>query len=388
MVGVMSLVRCGWGLCSGSLGDLAVVGGRCLCGASFALRVSGSFLFASSSLSCSVAPSGLQPFYHLWAGSDCCGFRPVGQGGYRACSSFARLLQLSRCDSQGHRWVASGDRPLAPQRLCGCLPLSYGDHPDLSSSPSQRGLVGIPGSPGCLPSGAGSSIFSLVPQVLGGRVGLPVPRSLFWPFDGSSGLYPCHGLCLRDHASSWLPDHPVSRRLADPSFHLPGDCAGKGFSSMALPASWDSCQSPQELFDSQTDSGLPRDYDSDYSFEGFLDPQADPEVVSSSPGLSVHSVSSGVRLEATVGDHVSHVGSGSRLRFPAPGSGCVLFRFGSMWSVVSSQTISPWSGIPIAIRIFCGGPTCLIFKSACLSASLSQTCACSQTRRTPAGVAL
>ena len=162
-------------------------------GAGFAIRVSGPFPLSSSSLPCSAAPSELQPFFHPWAGSDRCGFRPVGQGGYRACSSFARLLQPSLCDAQGHRWVAPGDRPLAPQRICGYLPLSYGDHPNRSLIPSGRGLVGVPGSPGCLPSGSGSSIFSLVPQVLRGGVGLPVPRSLFWLLDGSSGFYPCHG---------------------------------------------------------------------------------------------------------------------------------------------------------------------------------------------------
>ena len=119
--------------------------------------------------------------------------------------------------------MAPGDRPLAPERLCRCLPFSYGDHPNRSSVPSGKGLVGIPGSPGCLPSGSGSSIFSLVPQVLRGRVGLPVPCSLFWPFYSSSGLYPRHGPCLCDHASSWHPDPPVPRRLAGPGFHLPGE---------------------------------------------------------------------------------------------------------------------------------------------------------------------
>ena len=270
-------------------------------------------MFSSSSLPCSGAPAELQPFFHPWAGSVRCGCGPVGQGGYRACSSFARLLQPSLCGSQGHRWVAPGDRPLAPERLSGCLPFSYGDHPNRSSIPSGRGLVGVPGSPGCLPSGSGSSIFSPVPQVLRGGVGLPVPRSLFWPFDGSSGLYPHHGPCLRDHASSWLPDPPVPRRLAGPGFHLPGECSGEGFSSLALPASWDSRQSSQELVDAHADSGLSRDYDSDCSFEDFPDPQGDPEAVSSASGLSVHPVSSGVCLEATVGDHVLNVCSGSQL---------------------------------------------------------------------------
>ena len=235
------------------------------------------------------------------------------QGGYRACSSFARLLQPSLCDSKDHRWVAPGDRPLAPEQLCGCLPFSYGDLPNCSSIPSGRGLVGISGSPGCLPSGAGSSIFSPVPQVLRGSVGLPVPRSLFWPFYGSSGLYPRHGPCLRDHASPGVPDPPVPRRLAGPGIHLPVECSGEGLPSLALPASWDSSQPSQELVDTPADSELSRDYDSDYSFEGFPDPQEDPEALSSAPGLSVHPVSSSVRLEADVGDHVLDVCSGSRL---------------------------------------------------------------------------
>ena len=64
------------------------------------------------------------------------------------------------------------------------------------------------------------------------------------------------------------------------------------------------------------------------------------------------------------------------------------FRFVSMWLVVSSPTTCRWSGIPIAVWIFCGGPTSLIFKSECLSASLSPTCVCSQTRRTQAGAPL
>ena len=59
---------------SGSLGDLAVVGGRCLGGAGFARWVSGPFSLSSSSLPCSAAPAELQPFFHPWAGSVRCGY--------------------------------------------------------------------------------------------------------------------------------------------------------------------------------------------------------------------------------------------------------------------------------------------------------------------------
>ena len=75
----MSLVRRGRGLFSGPLGGLAVVGGRCLGGASVALRVLGPFSFATSSLFGAAPPSELQPLFHPWAGSSRCGVRPGGQ---------------------------------------------------------------------------------------------------------------------------------------------------------------------------------------------------------------------------------------------------------------------------------------------------------------------
>ena len=230
------------------------MGGRCLGGAGFALRVSGPFqLFSSSHVLLplpSYSPSSIRGLALTAAVSDLLAkeaieLAPPSPGFY------SRLFVTPK--------VTGGWRPVIDLLHLNGFVDSYGDHPNCYSIPSGRGLVGVPGSPGCLPSGSGSSIFSPVPQVLRGGVGLPVPRSLFWPLDGSSGLYPCHGPCLRDHASSWLPDPPVPRRLVGPRFHLPGECSGEGFSSLALPESWDSHQSPQELFNSHADSGLSRD---------------------------------------------------------------------------------------------------------------------------------
>ena len=65
----MSLVRRSGGLFGGPLGNLAVVGGRCLGSATFAIRVSGPFSFATSSLFGASPPTELQPFFHPWAGS-------------------------------------------------------------------------------------------------------------------------------------------------------------------------------------------------------------------------------------------------------------------------------------------------------------------------------
>ena len=161
------------------------------------------------SLFCSAPSAELQPYFRLWVGSCRCGRGSAGEGGNRACASFPGLLQQSLCDSQGHRWVASGDRPLTPQQLGGCILFPHGDYPVCSPvSPSWR-LVGVPGSPGCVPPGSGPSVFTTLPEVFRGRVGLPVPRPLFRPVDGSAGVYTRHGPGLFDNASSRFPDPPV-----------------------------------------------------------------------------------------------------------------------------------------------------------------------------------
>ena len=169
--------------------------------------------------------------------------------------------------------MVPGDRPLAPQRICGCVPFSYGDYTVRSPVSQVGGLDGVPGSPGRLPPGSGASVFSPVPEVLRGGVGFPVSRPLLWPVDGSSGIHPRHGPGLRDHASARVLDSPVLRRLAGPCFHLSGDCAGEGLSPLAMSSTGDPCQSLQELIGSQPESGLLRDDNSDFSFEGFPDPQ-------------------------------------------------------------------------------------------------------------------
>ena len=207
--------------------------------------------------------------------------------------------------------MAAGDQPHTPQWLGGCLPLSHGDYPDCAPVSQGGGLDGIPGSPGCLPSGSCTFIFSQVPEVLCGGVGLPVLRPLFRPVDGSSDVHPRHDPSLLDHASPQVPDPPVPRRLAGPSFHLSGDCAGKGLPPLALSSAGDSCESPQELFGSESDSGLSRHDDHDFSFEGFPNPQTDPEVVGSSPGLSLRPPSSGIGLASVAGRHVLNVSVGS-----------------------------------------------------------------------------
>ena len=142
----MSLKQQGRGVSSRTFEGLGVVGFQSLGGTCSPLRVSGPLSFTTPSLFCSAPSAELQPQFRLWAGSCRCGRGSAGEGGNRACTSFPGLLQPSLCDSQGHRWVAPGDRPLTPQQLGGCRPFPHGDYPVCSPiSPSQR-LDGIPGS--------------------------------------------------------------------------------------------------------------------------------------------------------------------------------------------------------------------------------------------------
>ena len=173
------------------------------------LQVSGPFMFTAPSLICSAPSAELQPQFRPWAGSCHCGRGSAGEAGNRACASFPGLLQPSLCDSQGHRWVVPGDRPLPPQQLGGCLPFPHGDYPVcFLISPSRR-LDGIPGSLGCVPPGSGPSVFATLPEVLRGRVGLPVPHPLLRPVDDSAGVYSRHDPGLFDNASSRFPDSLV-----------------------------------------------------------------------------------------------------------------------------------------------------------------------------------
>ena len=160
----MSLARQGegGGVSSGALGGLGVVGCRSLSSAGSPLGVSCPFSLATS--------AELQPHVHLWAGSCRCNRSVSGEGSNQACASLSGLLLPSFCHSQGHRWVAPCDIPLATQQLGGRLPFPYGDYPVCSPISPSRGLDGIPGSPGCLPPGSGPSIVSTLPEVLRGGV--------------------------------------------------------------------------------------------------------------------------------------------------------------------------------------------------------------------------
>ena len=205
-------------------------------------------------------------------------------------------------------------------------------------------------------------------------------RALFRPVDGSSGVHPHHGPGLLDHASPRVLDPPVPRRLAGPSFHLSGDCAGEGLPPLDLSSAGDSCESPQELFGSESDSGLSRHDDHDIFFERFPD---------STRSRSCRFFSRTFYLTAFVRCRfgVSCWASCPQCQrwFREPGFVCGRFSFASML-----QVLSFWKGIRsprtiVACQIFGGGPKSPVCRQVFHSARIAPTCSCFWMPQTQVG---
>ena len=251
----MSFVWQGRGVSRGPLGGLGVVGSRCLGGPGSPLRVSGPFSFATPSLSCSDSPSQLQPQFHQGAGFVRCGVHLGREGGNRDCASFPGILQSPLCHSQSHRELSTGHRSLTPQRLGGTLQFPHGDCSVHSPISLSRGLDGVPGSPGCLPSGSGSSSFSPLLEVLLGGCSVSVSGPVLRPLFGSSGVHPRQGSCLASYASPRISPSPLPRQLASPGLHLPGISASEGLPPLSVSSPRHHSQSFEELFGPDSDSG-------------------------------------------------------------------------------------------------------------------------------------
>ena len=291
----------------GVLEGLGVVGSRRLGCPGSQVRLSDPFPITSSSLQCSDSTSQLQPQFHQGAGFVRCGVRASGKGGHRDRASFTRVQQSPLCYSQSHRGLATGHRPLPPQRLGGPLQFSYGDCPVGSPvSPSGR-LDGVLGSPGRLPPGSCTSGFSPLPEVLLGRCGVSVYDPVLRPVIRSSSVHPRHGSYFFNHASPRFSSSPLSRRLAGPGLHLPGPGACEGLPPLAMSLPRSHSKSFEELFGSNSDFRLSRDDSRDFSFEGFPDPQTGPKALSSSPTVLLRPSPTSVGLTQSSRHDVLHV---------------------------------------------------------------------------------
>ena len=311
-----------------TVAGLRVLGSRSLGHGGLEVRLRDSLSCSSDPFSCSDTSSELHPVVHQGFGIVRCGGRSAGKGGCRASSFFPRLLQSPHCYPQGHRGLAAGDRPFAPQPFGASLPFSHGDCSVGSPVSPSGGLDGVPGSPGRLPSSSSAPVISALPEVLRGGLRPAVSSSVLRPLDRSAGVHACHGSHLFHHASLRFPDPPLSGRLARPRILISRDSAGEGLSPLALSGAGDSCQSRQELPDSFADAGLSGDESSHASFEGVSDPQTCPEALLNASRVRVLSAAASSSLAAASGGNVFHVLSRSWVSssdevLPAPPQCCL-----------------------------------------------------------------
>ena len=121
------------------------------------------------------------------------------QGCLRAGSaSISRLLQPVIHGYESFRGVETGHRPFHSELEDSADILQDGDTSIRSSLGSSGGLDGVSGLEGCVLAGANAPGFTQVPQVHGGREGVPVQGTLLRPFHGSASFYQDYGSCVSD----------------------------------------------------------------------------------------------------------------------------------------------------------------------------------------------
>ena len=162
-------------------------------GGSLAVGISDSLPSGSHFIQGTHPFSGLQSRFHQGQGAG--GRSPVtGQGSDRASSSsLSGLLQPVVCGAESLRSVEAGHRPLATESEGSTDILQDGDSPVCTSVSTRWGLDGVSRLEGCILAGSDASE---VPQVRGGREGVPIQGSLLWSLYCSSGFHLGHGSCV------------------------------------------------------------------------------------------------------------------------------------------------------------------------------------------------
>ena len=112
------------------------------------------------------------------------------QGCHRdGSSSLSGLLQPVVCGNERFGGVETGHRPFHSELVDSTDILQDGDTSICSSLGSSGRLDGVSGLEGCILAGADAPRFTQVPQVHGGREGVPIQGALFRPFHCSTGFY-------------------------------------------------------------------------------------------------------------------------------------------------------------------------------------------------------
>ena len=202
----------------------------------------------------------------------------AGQGGDRAySSSLSRLLQPVICSDESLRCVEAGHQFLYPESEDSADILQDGDSPICPSVSTPGRLDGVSGLEGCVLAGSDSSEISQVPQIHGGRDGVPVQGSLLWPIHRASGFHQRHGSCVSYSSQDGGAASQLPRRLVAPGFLSRAGSPCSEDSALALQIFGDSRQLGEVSDDSISADGLSGGHSGLNLFQGFSCPEESQE---------------------------------------------------------------------------------------------------------------
>ena len=200
------------------------------------------------------------------------------QGCHRdGSASLSGLLQPVVCGNESFGGVKTGHRPFHSELEDSTNILQDGDTSICSSLGSSGRLDGVSGLEGCILAGANAPGFTQVPQVHGGREGVPVQGALFRPFHGSTGFYQGHGSCVSDSAQDGGTASPVPRRLVASGFLTRAGSPCSEDSTPTLQASRDCRRLGEVSGDSDSTDGLSGSHPGLHYFQAFSCPEENRE---------------------------------------------------------------------------------------------------------------
>ena len=167
------------------------------------------------------------------------------------------------------RSVEAGHRPFHSELEDSTDILQDGDTSICSSFGSSGRLDGVSGLEGCILAGSDAPGFTQVPQVHGGREGVPIQGSLFRSFHCSTGLYQGHGSCVSYSSQDGGTALPVPRRLVASGFLRRAGSPCSEDSTPALQVSRDCRQLGEVSGDSDSTDGLSGSHPGLNYFQGF-----------------------------------------------------------------------------------------------------------------------
>ena len=202
----------------------------------------------------------------------------AGQGCNRDRSpSLSGLLQPVICSNESFGSVEAGHRPFHSELEDPTDILQDGDTSICSSFGSSGRLDGVSGLEGCVLAGSDASGISQVPQVHGGREGVPIQSSLFWPFHGSARLHQGHGSCVGYSSQDGGTASPVARRLVASGFLARAGSPCSEDSAPALQVARDCRQLGEVSGDSDSTDSLSGSHPELNYFQGFSCPEESRE---------------------------------------------------------------------------------------------------------------